>query len=326
MKKQSIATYDPEIELIALFKLFWVKKWFIIGITIICTLVGVVLTHSIKPIYEAKGIFIPPITSDLAELALGKTETTAIKPLNITDAYNIFKGIILADSIKQSFLKRFQTNNNESLVSITATLESAGRFGVVVKATNRNDALRYAKEFSETLQNEARAKVAASINQELKSYQTYYQREIALAKQHAREEREDQIVRLKEALKIAKSLNAEKPAINTLSDADISNPSYTRGSKSLEEEINSLEKRSSDEPFSPRLRKLEFEYESLTTIKPNMKNILLARLDGDIVVSDNSISHKREILLILSVLIGFLIGCAFVLFRNYNLVLNSPRE
>lgn len=80
------------------------------------------------------------------------------------------------------------------------------------------------------------------------------EQQISSAREKSTKAREDSIVRLNEALRIADSIGLEKPPAITVSQSVIAGGeagqlTYMRGSKALKAEIESLQARESDDPL-----------------------------------------------------------------------------
>lgn len=331
MNKELTVLQDNEVDLMELFKLFWQKKWFIVGTTLFFSLLGIVGTYFIKPVYQARATFIPPIYSDISPLTFGRNYVATLKPVNVNDAYNMLRGVILSDSFKNSFVKKTKKEEvtlkgHLSLIGIESVLESAGRFGIIVKAHDPKSARETAVKFAATLDDEAKNKILASVDRELQDYKIHYQKQLSLALAEAKKERKEQILKLKEALVIAKALNIKKPTMHQSSAPSSNELAYFRGTAALTEEIKSLENRASDEPFSPLIRKLNSEYGTFVGYKVNMDKVLVARMDGAIDSSDKPINRNKRALIILSFLVGFMLSCVLVVVLNHKSLLSTKNE
>ncbi|KTC81423.1 Wzz/FepE/Etk N-terminal domain-containing protein [Legionella brunensis] len=323
MKNQpNIASNHTEIDLIELVRLLWSKKIFIGNITLLITLFASIFISILKPFYQAKFTFIPPTNNDIAELNLGRERLLNLKPITPADCFNIFRGVLLSDSAKQAFIKKQrEVNPTKAPVSITTMLESAGRYSLTITAHSRADAEQNTLLFYNMILEQAREKIKSSLEHEINVVNRHYQQRVTLALKSAQTMREDQLVRLKEALVLAQKLKIEEPSPLSGLDASIPNPSYSRGVKRLTAEIKSLEERKSDVPYFPKLRDLEQQHNDIMVFKPDFKDIKLALIDHNISIS-GPINRHKYVLLVFSILGGFVLGCSIVILRNFKSLLS----
>lgn len=147
-------------------------------------------------------------------------------------------------------------------------------------------------------------------------------RQIKAAQQSAQKQREDQIVQLNEALKVAKSIDLEKPPIisgalsSEVSAGMDGSLTYMRGSKALLAEIENLRKRSSDDPFIDRLREQQSSLAFYRELEIDPKVLEVYRQDGRVESPDSPIRPKKFIIVFLGVLAGGALGVLLALFRH----------
>lgn len=126
--------------------------------------------------------------------------------------------------------------------------------------------------------------------------------QIKALKERTEQKRQDRMVKLEEALVIAKKLDIVDPidswselgnAKDQAANKDISIntsinnknlPEYTRGSKALEAELQALKSRTSNDPFTPGLRELQ---EQLQRLEQNSRvEVLKVRTNDDPFIAD----------------------------------------
>ncbi|KTD06811.1 Wzz/FepE/Etk N-terminal domain-containing protein [Legionella jamestowniensis] len=321
--KQSISnSYNSEVDLIELCKLLWKRKLFIIGITILFCLAAIIITGLIKPVFTAKVTFVSPINSDIAPLNFGRSFSSPLKPINTIDSYNIFRGVLLSDSVKNEFLDNLQgikaAKKQNEPISLTTLQEAAQRYSVIITAHSQRAAKQNALSFIDLVNKKSREKMYHAMEMEKNAYKEHYKHELALLHKAADEMRENQLETLKKAYQTASSLGITDPSISKgpiISDSSI----HLRGTKALTTEIKNLKHRSYND-ISPEVRKLKLEYDNIISFKPNMKQVLLARVDDDIVVSE-AINNKRKFIIIFAMFIGFVLSCSWVILRNIKSIL-----
>ncbi len=193
--------------------------------------------------------------------------------------------------------------------------------------------------------------------------------QIKVLKERTEQKRQDRMVQLEEALVIAKKLdivdpidswselkNAKDQAANKVSINNKSLPEYTRGSKALQAELQTLKGRTSNDPFTPGLRELEEQLQrleqnsrvevlkirtndepfiadlrdlteqvaKLKNIEINETKIKAALFDQMAVVPEAPIKPKRKLIVIISFVLGFMLSIFIAFFLNF--IQNSRTE
>ena len=185
--------------------------------------------------------------------------------------------------------------------------------------------------------------------------------QIKVLKQRTEQKRQDKIVTLEEALVIAKQLNIVDPIDSwselknndqTANKVSINNktlPEYTRGSKTLQAELQALKSRTSNDPFTPGLRELEEQLQrldqnsrvevlkvrtndepfiadlrdlkeqvaKLKNININSAKIKAAMFDQMAVVAESPIKPKRKLIVIISFVLAFMLSIFLAFFLNF---------
>lgn len=191
---------------------------------------------------------------------------------------------------------------------------------------------------------------------------------IKVLKQRTEQKRQDRIVTLEEALVIAKQLNIVDPidswselnnqqaAANKVSINNKTLPEYTRGSKTLQAELQALKSRTSNDPFTPGLRELEEQFQrleqnsrievlkvrtndepfiadlrdlkeqvaKLKNIDINETKIKAVMFDQMAVVPEAPIKPKRKLIVIISFVLAFMLSIFLAFFLNF--IQNSRTE
>jgi LPS O-antigen subunit length determinant protein (WzzB/FepE family) len=184
---------------------------------------------------------------------------------------------------------------------------------------------------------------------------------IKALKERTEQKRQDRMVTLEEALVIAKQLNIVDPidswselknndqAANKVSINNKSLPEYTRGSKTLQAELQALKSRTSNDPFTPGLRELQEQLQrleqnsrvevlktrtndepfiadlrdlkeqiaKLKNIEINDARIKAAMFDQMAVVPENPIKPKRKLIVMISFVLAFMLSIFLAFFFNF---------
>ncbi|KTD06827.1 LPS O-antigen chain length determinant protein WzzB [Legionella jamestowniensis] len=347
--KHSVVMPNDEIDLVDLFRTIWKRKWFILFVIVIFGCLGGLYASFKKPIYEAKALLSAPSLADIALLNDGHShgDTSLITPFSISEVYQIFTDNLLSEAIKRQFfhtiylpsLKKDKQNSsldklyNRFLkkVSISEVSKSAmPKYLLKVENNNPSQAVQWLKEYISLVKKNTLNNLLKIIKQQHLTVAHDLKKQISFVRGIARKKRADRLAQLQEALKMAQTIGVKEPSISslngTLTDAStLNDPNmmYLRGSKALEVEIQNLSTRKSDDAFIPELRELEANYHFYKTSKIDYENIKTFHLDGAIKMPDMPISLPKSTIVLLSLLLGLLIGTMGVVlqylwFKNKN--------
>jgi LPS O-antigen subunit length determinant protein (WzzB/FepE family) len=347
-----MASPDREIDLYGALSDLWRRKWLIVVISLISTLIGVAYLAVTKPIYETHAHVRPPTLSDLSqinetgvfEISADSAFQRALYQLESLDTrLKVFEkkqeGFLTNWSLTekkplQIFIEYFseaikisppQTYRNTVSTRDYAIISfrhwnpnyTTDVVNLVIAEANEDAAAVVIEEFKLSLSNRMsllRAQIAQATQlQELINHDTIIKLkevneikrldlidEILSLRNRATALRQDKIVRLKEALSIAKVLGIEEPtSLNQLGlqgnapdgTIDINTeitqtapPLYLRGIRILSAELSVLESRDSDDHDDTGIRELEQKLAQLTTNR--QVEMLRARRDNGAYVSN----------------------------------------
>lgn len=145
---------------------------------------------------------------------------------------------------------------------------------------------------------------------------------IQTLRETAKLRREDRIVQLREALKVADAVGLEKPPMisgqvsEQLSATMNGSLMYMRGSKALRGEIEALESRVSDDPFIPALRTLQEQEKLYSSLRVNTDEVAVFRQDGSVETPDSPVKPKKLLLVMMGLLLGGAVGVVTVVFNS----------
>ncbi|MBP5090027.1 chain-length determining protein, partial [Pseudomonas chlororaphis] len=88
---------------------------------------------------------------------------------------------------------------------------------------------------------------------------------------------------------------------------------YMRGTKALKAEIENLESRKSDDPFTDRLRELQAKYDFYKGFEIKARDVSVYRMDGSIARYDTPVKPVKSLILVLGLLFGLVVSCGAVL-------------
>ena len=335
---------DDVIGLLELWRTLIRKKWIILGITLVCTLSGVAYTMLTTPLYETEAHFLPPTFDDIVELNVdGISIINSDKIFTPENVYTLFLQNIRSREMRRRFFKQeglfselkdrdvedvedkiFEEKFNEQLVlneknlkkgsnTSNYSLRFRGRDASRIADLTNNFVAMVMSDTRDELVNEA---IALKDNQ-IKNIG----KKIASKRNTGALLREDESLRLTEALEIAKKLKITEDKFSG-SDVDTASAynigvSYLRGTKTLSAQLESLQNRKSDDPFIKGLRDLQEELDTIsaTTIIP--EHIQVAKIDQPAVVPDKPFKPKKGLVVALAGLCGLSLGIFTAFFLSF---------
>ncbi|EKT4523071.1 LPS O-antigen chain length determinant protein WzzB [Pseudomonas putida] len=345
---ERLSSTGDEIDLFELIEGLWKQKVLIIVTTVVVTAIAVAYAFLAKPVYEAKVFVQPPTQNDVSPLNYGRGGNTGLSMLTVKDVYAIYLRNLQSESLRREFFRnvylpslpederggsqdelygRFQ----DVLTLGIAAKETPNRFFVKANVSDPQQAAEWVVRYLEMAGRRGRTEVVRDVKADATIKANNLEQQINAALESARKQREDQIVQLTEALRVAKSIGLEKPPIisNTLS-SEVSagmdgSLMYMRGSKALEAEIDNLRKRTSDDAFVKNLRQRQEALAFYRTLQIDPGVIQVYRQDGAVESPDKPVKPKKLLIVALGVVLGGILGVLLALLRNLRAEINARR-
>src|SRR5699024_1552538 len=210
------------------------------------------------------------------------------------------------------------------------TIVSPGRndrinyYQIIFNYSDPELASRWVNAYLKLAADKSLAEVVSNINAELSArIQTLSLQKNTLI-QGAKQARKDTIAQLEEALFIAESVGITEPLVlvgreqNAERGVAFHEQSmlYLRGSHALEAELSVLKERTNIEPFVDGLREIEAELDYLKQLKPSADGVAAYTLDEAANVPQTPIKPKKLLVLLVSAMLGGLVGVGGVLLMN----------
>lgn len=330
---------DDEIDLFELLGGLWRQKLLIILTAVVVTGGAVAYALLATPIYEAKVVVQPPSQSTISQLNYGRGGDSGLAMLSVKDVYDVYLRNLQSESLRREFFRKvylpslpedqrqgsqddlYGRMNGVLTVAMTSK-DTPSRYYVMANLPVAEQAAKWVVQYVQMAGEHAKGEVIRDIRGDAMIKANNLEQQINSARESARKQREDQIVQLTEALKVAESIGLEKPPIisNSLS-SEVSagmdgSLTYMRGSKALRAEIENLRNRVSDDPFIDKLRQREEAivfYRSLQ-IDPGVVEVF--RQDGAIELPDKPAKPKKLIIVVLGGAAGSVLGVLFALTRH----------
>lgn len=317
-----------EIDFFELLRELWKQKKLIALITFMVTSVGVAYILLAKPIYEATVFVQPPTQNDIAQLNYGRGGDSGLSMLTVKDVYDIYLRNLQSESLRREFFRsvylpslpeseragsqdELYKSFQDDVLSLGAAGKDTSRFFVKANVSDPQQAAEWVVRYLEMAGRRGKSEVVRDVKADATVKANNLEQQITASLESARKQREDQIIQLSEALRVAKSIGLEKPPIisNTLS-SEVSagmdgSLMYMRGTKALEAEIENLRNRVSDDPFVNNLRQRQEALAFYRTLQIDPGIIQVYRQDGAIESPDKPVHPKKLIVVILSFLLGF---------------------
>lgn len=346
--------YSEEIDLFELVQSLWQEKILIIIITAVFTALTVIYALTATPIYQAHSSLISPPAAAIQGYNQGRieafrnvnkkddkdTEYSMAKALTVDDVYKTFKKNLTSLRLRTAFfeevylpsltveeqkrnrdalLKRFNqvlivkqgaANTNPELYTVTVELNDPVAAAEWVQDYIERAIAATKLELRNTIEAEQKVRVNALSIQKKALLDT------------AKQEREDQVKLLKEALYIAESIDLEgasplsdKASLggNRYIDNDLI---YTRGAKTLRAQLAVLEKRSNDEAFINGFRELNTQLEILQNYTLDDSNVAVVDIDEAAEVPATPIKPNKKLIVAVGVVLGGMLGVFAALIRS----------
>lgn len=330
---------SDEIDLFELLGGLWKQKVVIIVTAAIVTAAAVAYALTATPIYEAKVIVQPPTHNDIAQLNYGRGGGSGLSVISVKDVYSVYLRNLQSESLRREFFRKvylpsISTENRsgsqdslynqfrEVLSLALVSKDSPDRFYVVSNLPDPVQAARWVVDYVEMAGERAKKEVIQDARADALIKADNLEQQITVERESARKHREDQIVQLTEALRVARSIGLEKPPIisnnlsNEVSAGMDGSLTYMRGSKALEAEIENLRSRTSDDPFIAKLRQRQEAITFYRSLQLEPGVIQVYRQDGAIESPDRPIKPKKFMIVVMGAFMGFGLGVAIGFIRH----------
>lgn len=315
------------------------QKFIILAFAVLGAVAAASYAFVATPIYEAKAFVISPTQNDIANFNYGRTRDAELTPYSIKDVYDIYIRRLQAESLRRNFFykvylpslsetKRKSSQDvlyaefSQMLRVVPPLKETSDRYLVVVQASDPEQARKWAAAYIDQAGDLAKKEMIRNLSIESEVRARNLEQQISSAREISRLAREDSIARLTEALRIAESIGLEKPPAITVSQSVIAGGEsgqlmYMRGSIALKAEIENIQARTSDDPFTDHLRELQAKYNFFKGLKTDATAVSVYRQDGDVELPDTPIKPNKALILVLGIVSGLILGLAVVLLRGF---------
>jgi len=315
------------------------QKFMILAFAVLGAVAAASYAFVATPIYESKAFVIPPTQNEIANFNYGRTRDAELTPYSIKDVYDIYTRRLQSESLRRDFFykvylpslpeKKSKSSQDVLYADFSQVLrvvpplkETGDRYVVIVQTSNPEQATKWAAAYIAQAGELAKKEMIRNLSIESEVRARNLEQQIVTTREASRVAREDSIVRLAEALRIAESIGLEKPPAITVSQSVIAGGesgqlTYMRGSIALKAEIKNIQARTSDDPFTDHLRELQGKYNFFKGLKTDATAVSTYRQDGDLELPDTPIKPNKALIIVLGIIFGFILGLAVVLLRGF---------
>ncbi|WP_460418430.1 LPS O-antigen chain length determinant protein WzzB [Pseudomonas sp. microsymbiont 2] len=315
---------NDEIDLSEWLRYLLAKKLIVASIVALSTLMALVYAFLATPLYQVSLWVQPPMQKDIAPLNYVRGEVSGLSLLGTSDVYGIYLSHLQSEALRRRFFQEIYLPSLPSAQRGDAqdalfeqfrariTVDKASRDGalrhvVSVELPDARQAADWVVRFTAMAGALGREEAIQNVQSEVMLKARHLEQDIRAARSGARQQREDKIHRLTEALAVAQSIGLRDPLVMPNAGAAGADEllTYMRGTKALEAQIGALRTRTMDDPFVEDLRQREELLSFYQQLRLDEEKISVYRQDGQVQIPDRAIKPKKAMI----VLFGFVIGC-----------------
>lgn len=331
---------DEETDFFEVILLLWNKKCLVFIATLVVFSLTMIYVVNSVPVYEGKLFVQPPSQNDISALNIGRGQGTEFDLITVKEVYDAYLRNLQSEMLRRKFFRevylpslkvdqRKETQDdlyarfNAALTVTAASKDNSARYLITVRMSDPQQVADWLARFTQLAGILAKQDILQDIKGDAAVKANNIQRQVSIAKDIARRQREDQITRLEEALRVAKSIGLENPPVisgnlvGEISSGMEGALTYMRGSKALEAEINNLHERESDDPFIENLRKQQAALKFYRELTIDSSSVAVFRQDGGGDVPDKAISPKKALVMLSGLLGGGLLGVFLALIHHF---------
>ena len=221
----------------------------------------------------------------------------------------------------------------ENFAQMIKVENEGGRISISIELLDRNVAAQWINDYVNFIDTETISRAVENMRIKITNQIRDIEYKIASKRHMAKKRREDEILILKEAIIIARSLGVKERVDatnvvqnNQLNISTSSIPLYYRGFRALNAEKQKLEKRKTDDPFIPGLRDLQENLALLRSIKINEKNLHAMNVDQAAYPPINRIKPNRRMIVSIGTAAGVFLGIFLVFFASFVMKLKEDHS
>ncbi|MFL2737175.1 MAG: hypothetical protein ACJ0DJ_00135 [bacterium] len=301
------------------------------------------------PIYKAESLLLPPKSKDVQSLNVQGVQRLSgdmkLQGVETESVFTVFKNNLSSRTLQKKFINEFKLMEilAPERTSETRDEDIYEDFAEIIKVNNGdglsisielhdpNVAAQWVNDYVQFIDSETIKRLVENKRNAITNQIRDIEYQIASKRQMAKQRREDQIARFKEALTVARRLGVEERVDTTnvvqnnqLNISTSSTPLYYRGTRALRTEIEILTNRKSDDPFITGLRDLQENLALLRSININTERLHSVSIDQAAYPPKNRIKPNRRMIVTISTAAGLFLGIFLALFASF--IMNRKEE
>ncbi|MHC8387665.1 LPS O-antigen chain length determinant protein WzzB [Pseudomonas sp. MDT2-39-1] len=329
-----------EIDLYDLLRGIWIQRWLVLIIAGAVTLASGVYAFLSDPVYEARAYVLPPTQNDIENFNYGRTEQSGMKLYTVKDIYSVFTRNLQSESLRYKFFidvyipslsesdrqRSYDSLYRQFSAELTTTQPNKDfveRFSVAVQSGQAAQVAEWLRLYIDRVGETTKKELIKNQSKEAEVRARNIEKQIAMLRENAAKERNDTVLQLHEAEKVAGAIGLQNHLVVSGSVAgDMSGAVdprliYLRGTKALEAEVKNLQARESDDAFIGDLRKLQTQYDFYKGLGVKAEDVAVYQLDGVIKAPDAPIKPRKALILVFGLVLGLMLGVIFGVIRLF---------
>lgn len=316
-----------EIGVVELIQGIWSEKRLMLATGVAIVLLAVAFVSLSTPQYEARIYVQPPTHNDISSLNYGRGADSNLELLKVKDVYEIYVRHLQSESLRRAFFRDVYLPSlsgeqkkssqdalfarfNSILKVGKASRDDPSRLSVTVLAPDAAVSAEWATAYARRAGQMAENELIKNLKSDASVKAETLRQQIGALRERAQKEREDQIVQLEEALRVARSIDLDKPLIISASPtigvaADMGGGlTYMRGAKAIEAEIDNLKSRKSDDSFIEALRRQQVLMSYYANFDINPESVTVFRQDGSAEIPDDPAKPRKTLIIGMGLALG----------------------
>ena len=316
--------YEDEISLVDIVKVLLKRKKLLLGITSIVVFIGLFYAFSQKRVYQVETILFPPSYEDIQQLNTNdnnvKSSEVFVDFISNTKSRKLrqefFNKFNLLDILSESTSKpSSEKNKNDIFENFSKSIkvkvdEKSGNARISLEGHDKDKIGLWLDSFVEMSNKETINQLVRNLEARLNSQTNNLKIEISSKRSIAIQRQKDSLGATQESLKMAEDLGIHEPLVDEKNSAITA--AYMKGTKFLQAEIKVLKTRKAD-AYITGLRNIQETLAELESVKLDKDKLQAVIVDKKATVSVEPIRPQRKLIVMLSLIIGGMLGIFGVL-------------
>lgn len=339
---------ESEISLIDLWRIIAARKHIVLLSVLAAIALATVYLFVTEPVYRAEANLLPPQQQDIQALMINYHGKGNLKIEGYTPdlVYQEFLKNIKSKGLRREYFDtndlaaHYLSDNPRSEADIDRVFDKRFNANMRVQENKKDVSLviasfsdadpelaaRWLNEFIDYANRRTVRQLINGVNAAIHAERDRVRYQLESKLKLAAQRRQDRILSLREALRIARALGIESagslPVTSKKDRAAIEvntaqSPLYMRGVKALEAEIAVLDSRKSDEPFIPGVRDLQEKLAFLEGISIEQGKVSAVTIDAAGRAPYGAEKPNKKLVMTLAVVFGFLGGIFLVFIAGF---------